>query len=188
MNLDPFRSMSRPANRRRIVAWGALLGAAAPLLLFWASLLGAFPWSAINCTHQDIDITSGRVRVTRYVLWLRLRDSVEDSALTTALRAGDYATAKPAWHHAVTLSPGLRHSPHYKFHSAIAQIRHLEVVWSLAEFTPAARRASARRMLHLWQEDGNDAGANGYLRALEELAMEDTSGKKTLDERDLPSR
>ncbi len=159
---------------------------AAPVLLFGASLLGFFPWSPINCTHHDVDIHSGRVRLTRYIFWLRVHESVEDSALTKALRPEDYAATTPKWHHAVTLSPGLGHSPHYAYHSAIAQIRELELAWSLAEFTPAARRASSKRILQLWQQTGGDDGAKPYLLALDGLALADGSDRRTIDERDLP--
>lgn len=178
--------MSQHTNRRRVLRWAVLSVLAAPVLLFGASLLGFFPWSPINCTHHDVDIHSGRVRLTRYVFWLRVHESFEDSALTKALRPEDYAATKPEWRHAVTLSPGLGHSPHYTYHSAIAQIRQLELAWSLAEFTPAARRASARRILQLWQRAGGDDGAKPYLLALDNLALADNADKMTIDERDLP--
>jgi len=133
-----------------------------------------------------VDIHSGRVRLTRYIFWLRVYESVEDSALTRALQPEDFSATAPEWHHAVTLSPGLGHSPHYRFHSAIAQIRQLELAWSLAEFTPAARRASAKRILQLWQQTGGDDGAKPYLRALDNLAFAGSSQKGAIDEEDSP--
>jgi hypothetical protein len=178
--------MSQPTNRRRIISWTVLAALTAPVFLFGASLLGFFPWSPLNCTHHDVDIHSGRVRLTRYIFWLRVQESVEDSALTKALRPEDFSAPAPEWHHAVTLSPGLGHSPHYIFHSAIAQIRHLELAWSLAEFTPTARRASAKRILQLWQQTGGDDGAKPYLRALGNLALANSSERSTIDEGDLP--
>lgn len=178
--------MSQSANRRRVLRWAVLAVLTAPVLLFGATLLGLFPWSPINCTHKDVDIHTGRVRLTRYILWLCVHESVEDSALTKALLPEDLSATAPEWHHAVTLSPGLGHSPHYIFHSAIAQIRQLELAWSLAEFTPAARRASARRILQLWEQTGGDDGAKPYLRALDTLALPGSSDRRTIDERDLP--
>jgi len=175
--------MSRSAKKRWI-SWIVLSALSAPGLLFSASLLGLFPWSPINCTHRDVDIMSGRVRLTRYIFWLPVHESVEDSALTRALQSDVLTAATPQWHHAVTLSPGLRHSPHYIFHSAISQIQELELVWKLTEFTPAARRASARRILELWQQGGRDDDANPYLNALSELS--DKSNGRTIDEQDLP--
>jgi hypothetical protein len=62
----------------------------------------------------------------------------------------------------------------------------LELAWSLAEFTPGARRASARRVLQLWQQTGGDDGAEPYLRALDNLAQADSSERRTIDEGDLP--
>ncbi len=178
--------MSSRIDKRQIFRWAVLSVLAVPVLLFSASLLGFFPWSPINCTHHDVDIHSGRVRLTRYLFWLPVHESVKDSALTKALRPEDLAAVTPEWHHAVTLSPGPGHSPHYIYHSAIAQVRQLELVWSLAEFTPDARRASAKRILQLWQETGGDGGVKPYLWELEDLALADNADRRTIDEKDLP--
>ena len=43
----------------------------------------------------------------------------------------------------------------------------MESAWRLADFTPAARHASAKRILQLWQQTGDDDGAKPYLLALE---------------------
>lgn len=178
--------MNHPTRRHLICRWAVVFVLSAPALLIGASLLGFFPWSPINCSHRDVDIRSGRVRFTRYILWLCVHESVEDSALTRALQPEDFAATIPAWRHAVTLSPGLSHSPHYIFHSAITQIRELELVWKHAEFTQAARRASAQRILQLWQQGGCDDDARPYLQALGELALDGDSKQRTIDERDLP--
>ena len=58
---------------------------AIPPILLALSLFGLFPWSGVNCWQSDIDITSGRVRQTRYLLWIPVQRSVSDSALTRAV-------------------------------------------------------------------------------------------------------
>jgi len=178
--------MSQATNKRRILRWTVLTVLAAPALLFCGSLLGLLPWSPIHCTHHDVDIHSGRVRLTRHLFWVRVHESIEDSALTMALRPEDFSATAPEWHHSVTFSPGLRHSPHYTFHSAIAQIRQLESAWRLGDFTPTARHASAKRILQLWQQTGDDDGAKPYLLALEHLALADSRERRPIDEEDLP--
>jgi len=80
----------------------------------------------------------------------------------------------------------LRHSPHYSFHGAIHQIRELEMAWRLADFTTEARRASARRVLQLWQQAGNDNDAEDFLRALDELAQSRDGDTNRITEADLP--
>jgi hypothetical protein len=178
--------MSHPLKQRHLLRWILLLVFAVPILLLVASELGFFPWSGINCTTQEVDIYSGRIRHSRFLLFVPIERRVEDSTLTKALLPEDIATVGAEWHYALTFSPGLRHSPHYIFHSAIHQIRELEGAWQFAEFTPAARRVSAKRVLQLWQQSGRDEGANDYLRAVSELALGDNNKTKRIDEGDLP--
>ncbi len=113
---------------------------AVPPLLLALSMLGRFPWSGVNCWQDDIDITSGRIRQTRYLLWIPVQRFVRDSALTKAARPEAATLSGPDWHPVVTLSPGLRHSPHYAFHGATDQIRELEFCWECGKMTPAARK------------------------------------------------
>lgn len=148
-----------------------LLLVTTPILLLIASQLGLFPWSGINCTTEDVDIYSGRIRHSRYLMFIPIQRSVEDSTLTKALLPEDIANARTEWHQALTFSPGLRHSPYYVFHTAISQIDELNKVWHMAQFTADARRASAKRLLQLWQQSGSVAGAREYLQAISELAL-----------------
>ena len=105
---------------------------AIPPLLLVLSLFGLFPWSGVNCWENEIDITSGRIRETRYLLWMPVTRSVQDSALTNVLSANGRKNSEADWHPVVTLSPGLHHSPQYRFHGAIHQIRELEFSWGRA--------------------------------------------------------
>ena len=176
--------MNPPCGKRRLFLWGALVIASVPILLLAASLVGLLPWSPVNGWHYDMDIASGRIRYTRYLFWVPWRQVIEDSALTKALRPEDLADVQADWHRVQTFSPGVSHSPHYHFHSATAQIRELEIAWTLAEFTPAARRTSAKRVLQLWQLAGRDNGARDYLRTLGGLAR--TNAQPRIEETDLP--
>jgi hypothetical protein len=58
---------------------------AIPLVLLVLSLFGLFPWSGVNCWQSDVDIRSGRIRQTRYLLWVPVQRTVRDSALTRAV-------------------------------------------------------------------------------------------------------
>lgn len=174
-------------SKRKRLLW--ILGAAASLLAapFVLSLAGFLPWSPVNCWHYDVDIHSGRVRYTRYFAWIQVLQRVDETALSGALKPDDLPGAPGDWRRAHTLSPGTGHSPHYIFHSALAQIRQLEMAWKVGEFTPAARRASARRLLALWQPGQRDDAANPYLRAVSDLAFSQGADHKSTDESDLPA-
>src|SRR5438874_997679 len=77
--------MSQPTKQRDLLTWPLLTILAAPILLLIASEFGSFPWSGINCTHGDVDIRTGRIRHSRYVLSIPVQRKVEDSSLTRAL-------------------------------------------------------------------------------------------------------
>jgi len=175
------------ASNRKLMPW--ILGAVALLLAapFLLSLVGLLPWSPINCWHYDVDIHSGRIRYVRHFAFIPISQRIDESALSGALQPDDLRGAQPDWRRALTLSPRVRNSPHYIFHSAISQIRELEMVWKVGEFTPAARRSSAKRVLELWQQGQSDDGAKPYLRAISDIAFRLSSEHKSTDERDLPS-
>jgi hypothetical protein len=176
-----------PAKQGRcIIACAVVILIAIPSLLFSATLVGLLPWSPINCWSRDVDITSGRLRYTRHIFWIPVRQTIEDSSLTKALNLDDLRDKNTEWHHAITHSPGMSNSPHYFFHSAIHQISELELEWRIVEFTPEARRASAKRVLQLWQQTGKDAAVEEYLQALGEIVMSADGKTNRITEADLP--
>jgi hypothetical protein len=180
------RAETRPSKGRRLRFRAAVFLCAGPLLLLGASLLGLSPWPLVNCRTTDVDVHTGRIRYARYLLWIRVHQSVEDSALTRALAADELAGTTPEWRRVFILSPGSHNSPTAAFQGAIGQIRELDSTWATANFTPAARRASARRVLLLWETTGTYHGARKYLTALVEAAYRGGKTAGGVDEADLP--
>lgn len=161
---------ARRVGRRwlRVAVATVILGGVA--LLVASSL---FPWTRLNCLHQDVDVRSGRLRDTRYLFYCRVSEQVRDSGISLALgpEAGVAGTAD--WRRVITLSPPFtRHSPHYVFHSASAQIHSIEGAWQVAPFSSEAKREIARTLLLLWQRTGNDSGADEYVLKIVALAAE----------------
>jgi hypothetical protein len=173
-------------SHRKHSIWAAVLFTAVLAFAILLLLLGLLPWSPVNCWHYDVDIHSGRIRYIRVIAFLPIQKRIDPSALSNALHPEDVRGSEPDWRRALTLSPGIHHSPHYIFHSAISQIRELEIDWQLGDFTPAARRASAKRVLQLWQHGQRDDEAKPYLRALADVAIQMSSEHKGTDEKDLP--
>ncbi|MEO6754421.1 MAG: hypothetical protein ABIP85_21815 [Chthoniobacteraceae bacterium] len=171
-------------RKRRFLIWTPVLLALALLI----SLSGIFTWSPINCWHEDIDIRSGRIRYCRYLFWRRVSERVSATPVFDALQPTDYDAAAPEWHHANTFSPGVHHSPHYRFHSAISQAQTLAMLWRITEFTPAARRQSALALLSAWQRGRSYHAAQPFLDALSKLTLEraEQEPKKPIDASDLP--
>jgi len=181
----PVRILGTIRRWRRLFV-ALLLFVLTAAALFGLSLLGFFPWSGLNCWQDDIDITSGRTRYTRYLFWMPVNRTVNDSTLTHALSPEDLAGARADWHPVVTLSPGMHHSPHYRFHSVTSQIREPEIGWEFGKMTPAARRETARNVLRLWRQTGSYFRAGEYVQAVFERALEAHERGESIDVSGLP--
>jgi hypothetical protein len=186
-SVRPPKSILSTVWRRRRLLGTMLMVVATLAALFGLSLLGFFPWSGLNCWQLDIDITSGRTRFTRHLFWMPVSSTESDSALTNALTPEDLAGEVADWHPVVTLSPGMHHSPHYRFHSATSQIRELEIGWEFGKMTPAARRETAQNVLRLWRRTGSYSRAGEYIQAVWERALEARKKGEVIDVKDLPS-
>ena len=152
----------------RMALWFIAAAVLVPVFLLGLSQLGFFPWSKLNCWTQEVDITTGSIRHTRYLLWMQTSQRIEETLVSKTAEA---SADSPQWHIANTFSPGVHNSPHYMFHGAVSQIRLLEIAWELGEFSEEARQVSARQLLQRWQKDGNDEGAKQVNVALSNLAL-----------------
>lgn len=130
----------------------------------YVSLVVVFPWSPVCCRHQDIDINSGRVRHTRYVLFCKVSERVENTPLSDAIGERGVASATPDWRRVNTFSPGVHHSPHYGFHSAFGQVGSLTGIWQHVGFGEEVRRKTAADLLALWRLYQGDFVAGYYIQ------------------------
>ena len=80
------------------------------------------------------------------------------------------STIEHRWNHVNSFGPYTRHSPHYIYHSALHQVRQLELIWDMYEIEPAEREASARGLLREWQNAGTDSSADAYLHEIMKTA------------------
>ncbi len=146
------------------------------------------PWTPINCTQQDVDIRTGRVRYSRYLAFCKVFERVEESALSRVLPREMVEGVKPEWERVNTFSPGLGHSPHYRFHGAFGQIREIEILWEAGEVDESTRRKIASRILALWQFDGSYFNADRYIDGLSDLTDINKPGPlvRTIDALEMP--
>ena len=82
-----------------------------------------FQWSPLNCWHEEVDITTGRIRRQWILLFVKVSESIEDTPLSEVVLKGQPPSGTPQWHRVNTFSPGIHYSPHYRFHGAGHQIR-----------------------------------------------------------------
>lgn len=132
------------------------------------------PWSELNCRRQEVDTSTGRIRVTRYLLYCKISERIEESVISRVLPPAEVAATRPRWRTVNTFSPGTRNSPHHAYHSAFYQIRMLESIWDEAARSEISgiesfRISSARHVLGLWQIDNSDSLAGQYLYRLADL-------------------
>jgi hypothetical protein len=165
--LGPFRWHFRTMSKRiRKIVFGLLMVLAISSAFVVVPIF--MPWTKLNCSDQELDINSGRLRLSRYVLFFRISQRIEDSPLTKALPA-DLLHHDAEWHMVNRFSPGVRHSPHYAFHSGIHQIRTLENMWQMLDLGPHIRQRTASHVLALWKHSGGDWLAGDYIYGLMDL-------------------
>lgn len=160
-----------------------------PVLILLAQMNGFFGWSDLNSVHEDVDIATGRIRRTRYLLYGKISESVENSMITQSLSPERLAVAQPEWHRVNTFC-GLNHvspPPHYAFHGAIRTLDMLSDAYNLVFFTGGAKRQVAERVLQSWQSSQDYHDAADYVPAVYQKAIEyHMAGKTSMEADDLP--
>jgi len=147
---------------------------------------GICRWSPLNCSYDDIDITTGRVRRARCLLYCEVWSRIEETWIS---RAVDNHLDPPAWRRVNTFSPGIRYSPYYLYHSAIDHIKTLEITDHLVAFSPEARLKVSRVILGLWQATAANGDVDDYVRKVSNtvVALHD-QGVATVEAADIPDR
>jgi len=160
--------MARPIA---ICSAAAIVGVVIPLFVVPLFL----PWSPINCRYEEVDITTGRLRFSRYLFYCKVSERIEETALSKMLPEDIVSESTPQWRKVNTFSVGCNYSPHHQFHSAIVQIRFLSGIWEMSQqygLTDSTKRAMALHVLALWQHDGSDRLAAEYISVFSEMDNE----------------
>ena len=143
--------------------WLIFLAAFLILLMgFVIPKLQIFALSPIWCIHQDVDINTGKIRYTRYLLYCKINEKINDSLLTETIEPFS-ENIQPDWHRVNTFSPLIQYSPHYSFHGATNQIMKVKFTWESYPFSNEAKRQIVQTVLDKWQSDGHYFGVSSYL-------------------------
>ncbi len=132
----------------------AAVGVVTALSLFLV-LSYVFPWSGLNSWQGDIDINSGRLRETRLILFVQVRQRVEETWISKAI---DAPLGPADWRTMHVFGPGRRVSPNYRFGSSLAQLREVEKLLVHDSSDPSVQKELARRLLEAWQQGSPAAG------------------------------
>jgi len=103
------------------------------------------PWSPLNCEHLNVDLCTGRCRISRYVGFYKISERVEETSLSRVVPAELIDGVLPHWERTSTSSPWAGHSPHYRFHSAFSQIQELELLWQGAKIDESTTKRCRRK-------------------------------------------
>jgi hypothetical protein len=133
------------------------------------------PWLRINCRSQEINIKTGQVRYSRYLWYIKISERLEDTILSKVLggESVDAADIAP-WHRVNTFSPGLHHSPHYRFHGALSQAHEIELLFEMLEPDAQRKQQIVRDVLRLWQTKGDYFEAERHIATLSEQMAQET--------------
>lgn len=137
----------------------------AVLVLAPLILPAILPWSKINRKHEEISIVTGQMRITRHVWFLPVSCQIRDTYLSKTYTVSD-VSAGNQWYAVNTSSPWWRHSPHYAFHSALAQVKQLELILEMNNASRDQCVAAMKGLLSAWQESGDDSQAQIYITEL----------------------
>ncbi len=120
-------------------------------------ILSLFP-PRLYSTEQDLDLSTGRTRHTRYVLFCRTKSEVQETALSEALR-GMPPVGKKTWGRISISSPaGVKTSAHPAYLYVYRYMCEMEMVWEREGYDRDVRVKTATQFLRLAQtEDGRRA-------------------------------
>ena len=146
-----------------------------------------FPWSRLNNREEDIELHSGRLRVTYHFLHIPYKRAFSDTPFSLVLSgAGTPEEKDEMWGRVNTFSPGMRNSPYHAYHGAFSQMRMMETTWEFGSFSPEARVKSARQILQAYRENGSRFGGDPIADALWKMAMEALDAGRTVEVADIP--
>lgn len=142
------------------IKWWLVGGVAVVAIL--VSLVQVPLWS----TLREVDINTGKVRVTRYVLNFQNEQHVEDSAISRAIPESLRSTAPPHWRPVTQFGMFSRVSPHFYFHGALNDVSTLMTTWEYFELPQDIRTQTAMNVLAIWQQSESDDDASQYIDEL----------------------
>jgi hypothetical protein len=137
-------------------------------MLVLGVLCGPMVVPKLNCTIDSIDVTSGRRRTERYLLLVKVGDTVQDTELSRLYQDTCGALPQtPMWRTVAQFVPGDPTSPNYCFHRSLsAQKRIAEMLTVEIVTDDEARKAAITHFLQLLQSESDDCRAVEFAKEL----------------------
>ncbi|PQO45585.1 hypothetical protein [Blastopirellula marina] len=127
-------------------------------ILLLLALIVPLPWVSWG---SEVDLHSGRVRETTWVVGIIVQREVHETWVS--LHADPIG--EPEWQYAVTDDWWGGGHPHWRYHGAVNQIRHVEKCTEGIAWDDDTQRTAAEEILRRWQS-GDDSEADAYVMEL----------------------
>lgn len=137
------------------------------------------PWSRLYNEKQELDLYSGRARITWHRLYVQTGQEIRETALSQSLGASGERPSDEKWVTVNIFGFGVNISPNFAYHGAFAEINGLTQYWEVYNFDEAARAKIARQLLTVYREGGFYFGANELFAWLEQWSASRPMGQPT---------
>jgi hypothetical protein len=149
---------------RRFASWPSVVLAA--LVLLVAALIPSITIIGISPRDlSEIDINSGQVRYTHFVLGLWPRTSISQTAMSSFLAKARSGTPAPEWHLTSRRTIGGSNEDGV-FGAAPSEMREVEQMWNYAPFSDDAKMQIATNIITAWRKDGGCGDERAYIDAI----------------------
>lgn len=132
--------------------------------------------SPLNCSYEDIDLSTGRVRYTQMLYWMPVSRGIRNSSISGYSYGRGSSTFLDHqggnWVRVHTFSKGIPYSRGHDFQNALRQTEFLGEFWAKYDVSTEVRKEYCLRVLKLWGDAGDDSGVQAYIETLQRLEMQ----------------
>ena len=137
------------------------------------------PWSRLYNEKQELDLYSGRARITWHRLYLQTGQEIRETPLSESLGSGGEHASDEKWVTVNVFGFGGGISPHFAYHGALADIDTLAKYWEMYNFDEAARAKTARQLLKVFRHGESYFADREFFRWLVEWSTSRPFGQPT---------
>lgn len=138
---------------------------------------------------KQLDLISGRIRQTKYILHVPLIRRIEDTAVSKMLSTSNRLASGERW----VLNTdeefflyGKWGYTSYRYSGVIEDTKTLAQFWRLGGFSEAARQKTAHQLLLAMQLGGSSSASHLYMVRLQDILWPDALDNRTTDAGDIP--
>jgi hypothetical protein len=135
--------------------------------------------------HEELDIRTGRIRTTNYLMFLPVWSTTHDTVITESLPDDRVDGVEADWQKVNTFYWLIPYSPHWVHHGTLRDIGRYENATRTIRFTPKALQHVALRTTDLWQS--GSTGSHYLYHVIDIADQARADGTTSLDVADIAS-